>query len=142
MTNNIFSSFFLIFWASLSLSSHAACVPNTIDERRVSELPEELTLTDLVKLFGNGCLGGMTAVTYQFQGNSGKPVWFWLKNNPEPAIVLIQRSMASGTPPDIEVFIGVIVEGEGREDTIIWPKSLIGISSNQVLHAEYFKKRN
>lgn len=142
MTNNIFSSFLLSCLASLSLSSHAVCVPNTIDERRVSELPEELTLTDLVKLFGNGCLGGMTAVTYQFQGNSGKPVWFWLKNNPEPAIVLIQRSIASETPPDIDVFIGVIVEGEGGEDTIIWPASLVGTSSNQVLHAEYFKKRD
>lgn len=130
------------FLALLSLHSHAACVPATIVEAQVSELPEELTLTDLVRLFGNGCLGGMTAVTYQFQGESGKPVWFWLKNDPEPAFSLIRKSVESGTPPDIDVFIAVSVEGEGLDDTIIWPGSLVGKPVMQVLHAEYFKSRD
>jgi hypothetical protein len=119
----------------------AQCVGNTIDEAVVASQPDNLTLTDLIAKFGKGCFGGMTAMTYQFMGASGKPIWFWLKNEPEPAFAVMQKSVQTQTPPNIGVLVAVKVEGlADGSDEIIWPKSLVGKSFNQVAHDAYFKK--
>lgn len=137
-----FSSFLLVGLILLNGVAQAQCNENTIDESVVASQPEELTLTDLVAKFGNGCLRGMTAMTYQFKGkSSGKPIWFWLKNEPEPAFVAVQKAIKTQTPPNIGVLMAVTVGGENDgSDSIIWPKTLVGKSANHVIHDTYYKK--
>ena len=114
---------------------NAECIKNTIDREIVAKQPEPMTLADVSQHFGQGCLGGMTAMTYQYSEKTGKEIWFWLKNKPEPAFASFQKGVAGS----IEVQMVVVFDKnkQGSEE-IIWPRALAGQSYENALKDAYF----
>lgn len=113
----------------------AECTKVIVDAADISKHPEPMTLANAIENYGQGCLGGMTAMTYQYSDKSGKKIWLWLKNTPEPAFSAVKN----GRLGNIEVQMAVIFDAKVQDsEKIIWPKQLIGEPYDKAIKDAYF----
>lgn len=115
------------------------CSPSKISESEIKKLKYPLSFMELNAVFGKGCLGGMTAMTYQYKTLSGDKIWFWLSNKPVPAFNEFERAMAEKKLPNINVLVAV--KGEIKNNPlIIWPEKEAGKTQSEFLGEAYLSK--
>ena len=128
--------------ALLCDTANANRVGALIDEDKLLEEKETLTLKEVVDKYGRGgCLGGQTVMTYQFRNRAGDAVWFWLKNEPIPAGEAIQRAAPEVAGVEVLMIVRKSTSSVvSSPEAIIWPKSLVGKSTDDVMDDAYFSK--
>jgi hypothetical protein len=129
----------MLIWV-FSISAHANCLGPKISEDEVKKLPGKVVVGELLKKFGEGCLAGMTAMTVQYQADafkSGRSIWFWLSNEPEPATKMMQTNKGL----TIGVLMAVAFDRASPEiKTVIWPLSFVGRTEDEIMEEAYFAK--
>ncbi|WP_227429552.1 hypothetical protein [Psychrobacter sp. I-STPA6b] len=119
------------------ISSYANCQRPIIEESVVKSLPEKVSTSELTKKFGEGCLSGMTAMTYQYQNQNGEPIWFWLENKPVKAFDALQLSTYSKTPFDIQVSFATKTLNNG-DHIVVYPEKFTDKKMEDMIEQTYF----